>query len=249
MQKQLSESQYNRITIKKYIVWYYGTRPDKFSSLCFEDEDESDDNLRTVFDGLPQNLGFESKIEQLILTSLRIKKYEKLVQLLQQNNPKFDLSIIEITNPTISSPSTKTGSGPGGKPRSNAWTKQSTQHRLVEPAVTQPTIYENADTQVDVPQIDTFRQDLARLDKNISLLGETERLLETMSQIIRDLLLDVKVRRQMVQNEQMKATTKSNTFHSEQKADSHVSKPALIRQPFSSPSGSSWQETTFAKPN
>ncbi|WP_420629900.1 hypothetical protein [Candidatus Leptofilum sp.] len=249
MQKPHSEGQYDRKTIKKYIVRYYGTRPDKFASLCFEDDDESDDNLRTIFDGLPQNLGFESKIERLILTTQRINKYEKLVRLLQEDNPKFDLLIIKITNPTISSPSAEAVSGTSGKIRTNTWTKQSTQRRNLEQTVSRPTVYENTDAEVDLPQIDTFRQDLARLDKNINLLGETEKLLEAMSQLIRELLLDVKVRRQMVQNEQMRATTKSNTFHSVQKADSHVSKPALVRQPFSGSSASSWHETSFAKPN
>lgn len=251
MLRSMNESPYNRVTIKKYIVRYYGTRQDKFSSLCFEDEDKTEDNLRTILDGLSQNLGFESKVEQLILTSERINKFEKLLQLLQENNPKFEISIVEIANPTISSPAAEAVSGSGFGAVSKTWTKQATLHSNAEPTISQQTVYENTETQVDLPQIDSFRQDIARLEKNIGLLGEVDGLLGAISQRIRDLLLDVTVKHQMLQNEQLNATKKSNTFYREQKADSLSTRPAASRsQPFSSPpSGSSWRETSFSKQN
>jgi hypothetical protein len=253
MLKPINTTQYSKKTVRDYIVMYYGTRPGSFKSLCFEDDDPGDGNLHTIYLDLDQkqNLIFRNKIEDLIETTLRINKYDKLILLLKTKNPKFDIHIIGNDNSSISSPSAKTVSGTSQSNQNNkAWAKHGNLPGAQMPSVTQPDLYEDKNMQIDLPQIGNLHQEIVHLEKNIEALGEIDGALEILREKISELLLDIKVKRQMVENEQLQAANKSNVFHSEQKGNFQVSKPtSLHRQPFSSSPSSSWRGTSFSKPN
>lgn len=239
-----NKSQYDKRIIKEYIVSSYMFRQDAFKSLCYDDDDEGDNNLHAIFVDLNQKQRFENKIIDLIETAIRVNKYEKLILLLQRKNPAFER---DIGNSSISSSPTIANLNPSSQ-SNKQWVKNKESPKgILGSSIQQEEKY--LDEPVDSPQIEKLRREIEHLERNIGSLSEIDNLLENVRQKISGLLLEIKVKHQMIQDERARAASKSSRFRREPEIDFLASKPTAVRrQPFSNPS-SSWQGTAYSKPN
>lgn len=239
-----NKSQYDKRIIKEYIVGNYMFRQDAFKSLCFDDDDEGDDNLHAIFVDLNQNQRFENRIIDLIETAIRVNKYNKLINLLQRKNPTFER---DLYNSSFSSPPSKTNLGASSQ-SSKRWVKHK---KPSGDPLTSPRQQEDKylPEPADSPQIERLHREIENLERNIGSLSEIDTLLENVRQRISELLLDIKVKHRMIQEERATAASKSSQFRREPEVDFLASKPTAVRrQPFSS-SSSSWPDTAYSKPN
>ncbi len=231
MPSAIPKNQHDKRNVKAYILDKYLYRQGDLKSICFADDDSSDNNLHNILVGLNPNQRFENLVEDLINSAIRTGKLNKLVTLLQEKDPRFER---QLTDSSISSPATKPAFDTTGQ-NNKQWAKSSQPRRYSSTYQQEPTNH---------PQIEKLHQDIEQLEQDISSLGEIDALLEDLRRKIGDLLLNSKVKHRMMQDESAVAANRTNVFQSNQESSFLLRKQ---RQSFSSPS--SWRESPYAKSN
>ena len=231
MSSSAPNKKFDRRRVKEYIVKSYEFRHEAFVSLLFNEGDAGENGLHKIFkDIYRRNQSFENCIEDLIASAENIDKFQKLILILQQSNPRFEY---ELTDSSISSPATKP-TFDTKLSNGNQWEKRS-----------QPRGYTSSyqPEAISHPQIDRLQQDIEQLTQDIGVLEEIDALLEGVRRRIDGLRLSKKEKQRMMQEEHTIAANKSHVFQRDQ--ESRFS-PRKQPNPFSSPS--SWRENPYAKP-